>query len=101
MFPLCASNIFTRSVFPDIVAHQTIIVKGVLNTIDSDRQDLDFFLLSWLAFLLQYFRFETFSNVVANYFLLSMLPDRLDIVKSFSYAPLFWVLHVYPHTSYL
>ena len=42
MFSLCASNLFTHSVFPDIVAPETIIVKGVLNIIDSDRQDLDF-----------------------------------------------------------
>ena len=43
MFSLCARNLFTHSVFPDIVAIETIVVKGVLNTIDSERQDLDFF----------------------------------------------------------
>ena len=82
MFSLFASNLFTHSVIPDIVAPETIIVKGVLKTIDSDNK-IWIFLLSWLAFLLQYFRYETFSNVVANYFFLSMPPDRLDIVKSF------------------
>ena len=39
MFSLCAGNLFTHSVFPDIVAPETIIVNGVVNTIDSDRQD--------------------------------------------------------------
>ena len=41
-FLFCASNLFTHSVFPDTVAPETIIVKGVLNIIDSGRQDLDF-----------------------------------------------------------
>ena len=43
MFSLCANNLFTHSVFPNIVAPETIIVKVMLNTIDPDRQDLDFF----------------------------------------------------------
>ena len=82
MFSLCASNLFTHTVFPDIVALETIIVKGVLNTIDSDRKDLDF--LTFLVGIPAAIFFETFSNVVANYPFLSMPPDRLDIVKSFS-----------------
>ena len=67
------------AIFPDIVAPETIIVKGMLNTIDSDRQDLDFltFLVGVLA---AYFQCETFSDVVADYPFLTMPPDRLDIV---------------------
>ena len=48
MFSLCASTLLTHSVLPGIVAPETIIVKGVLNTINSDRQDFDFFyFLGW------------------------------------------------------
>ena len=51
MFSSGTRNHFTHSVFPDIVAPETITVKGVLNTIDSDRQDLEFltFLVGILA----------------------------------------------------
>ena len=41
MFSLCANSLFTHSAFPGIVAPETIIVKGVLKAIDSDKQDLD------------------------------------------------------------
>ena len=37
MFSLGASNLLTHFVFPDIVPPEIITIKGVLNTIDSDR----------------------------------------------------------------
>ena len=60
MFSLFADSLLTNYFFPDIVAPERIIVKGVLKAIDSDRQGFDFFLLSWLTSLLQYFHCRTF-----------------------------------------
>ena len=50
MLSLSFYSLFTHSVLPDIVAPETLIVKGVQNTIDSDEQSLD--LLAFLGGIL-------------------------------------------------